>query len=792
MKPPTVAMSMLLVALATSAVLAAPEPNRDRSDSPYFVVPGGDPNVDTLPLKETRADVAIAGVIAHVRVTQVYKNEGSKPIEAIYVFPGSTRAAVFAMQMTVGERKIVAEIHKKDDAKKIYDDAKTQGKTASLLEQSRPNVFQMSVANILPGDTIRVEMDYAELLVPEAGTYEFVYPAVVGPRYTGESNTPEAFTNTPYQHAGEKPKYGWDVAVRLSAGMTIKRVMSSSHPIATSLTEPGIADITLTDKGAAGTKDFVLQYQLAGKAIETGVLLFPGADKQDEGFFLAMVQPPKVVEAALRPKREYIFIVDVSGSMGGFPIDTAKIVMNGLLDGMNANDRFNILCFSGGNQVLAAESLATTPDNIAKAKTFMNGMQGGGGTEILGALRQALAMPTAGEYARTFVAVTDGYVSVEPQVFRTIRENLGNANFFAFGIGSSVNRFLIEGMARMGLGEPFIVMHGDDAVEKANKFKAYIDSPALTDIKVSYDGFAAYDVEPAAPPDLFASRPVLVFGKYKGTAKGSITVTGTSGAGRFSQTLDVGKAEPSAKNEALRYLWARHRIATLADYQTYERGDDTLVDAITQLGLDHHLMTAYTSFVAVDQRVRNPGGDNTTVKQPLPLPAGVTDLAVGDPAPMAIAPSRGGYAPAVMESPKMKMVRVTKDAEGLAEEREDKREKAPDLKPPVSTASKVRVTSVQVVSGPRSLVDVDAAVRRFETQLTRCVGDESIAVGKTVIVELVIGKDGNVKSSRLASNGSNEKVGRCLMRPFSVTRFAALPEGQNGDTVVRVTLTLIA
>ena len=204
---PALPLSMIIVALAGSPALAAPD-EPDRSGSPYFVVPNADSGVDALPLKETRADIAIAGVMAHVRVTQVYKNEGTKPIEAIYVFPGSTRAAVFAMQMTVGERRIVAEIHKKDDARKIYEDAKTEGKTASLLEQQRPNVFQMSVANILPGDVIRVEMDYAELLVPEAGTYELVYPAVVGPRYVGEDSAPPAFTNTPYQHQGDKPSDG--------------------------------------------------------------------------------------------------------------------------------------------------------------------------------------------------------------------------------------------------------------------------------------------------------------------------------------------------------------------------------------------------------------------------------------------------------------------------------------------------------------------------------------------------------------------------------------------------------
>lgn len=794
--PPRIVHAVLLAtlaAVATPALAAGPESpdGADKSGSPYFVVANTEPGVDALPLKETRADIAIAGVIAHVRVTQVYKNEGTKPIEALYVFPGSTRAAVFAMRMTVGERTIVAEIHKKDEAKKIYEDAKTEGKTATLLEQQRPNVFQMSVANILPGDTIKVEMDYAELLVPTDGTYELVYPAVVGPRYTGESGQAEGWTETPYQHEGNKPSYGWDVAVRLSAGLPIKRVMSPSHPISTQLTEPGIADVTLTDKGAAGTKDFVLQYQLAGKAIESGLLLVPG-EGGDDGFFLAMVQPPKTVEPAARPKREYVFIVDVSGSMHGFPIDTAKITMNGLLDGMGPDDRFNILCFSGGNLVLAPESLPVTPDNLAKAKAFMASMTGGGGTEILGALREALAMKTAPEYARTFVAVTDGYVSVEPQVFRTIRENLGKANFFAFGIGSSVNRFLIEGMARMGMGEPFIVMHGDDAVEKANKLKAYIDSPALTDIKVGFEGFDAYDVEPAAPPDLFASRPVLVFGKYRGQAKGRIVVSGISGAGRFEQVLDAGKAEPSAQNDALRYLWARHRIATLADYAAYEPGPDK-VEEITRLGLEFHLMTAYTSFVAVDQRARNAGGETTTVKQPLPLPDGVGDLAVGgglSPSP-SVAPYAPSYAPgtkgkmAVREgyAPADKLDRGTLDAPKKTPE-------APTLGPPTRDASQVKVAAVQIVSGPRSLASVEAAVRRLQGQLAGCLGD-GVAAGSSVTLELVIDDDGRVKSARKV-NGGTEPLGRCLVRPYALMRFDALPEGTSGATVVRVTLSLVA
>ncbi len=740
----------------------------DRSQSPYFVVKGATEGADTLPLKDTRADVEIAGVIAHVRVTQVYKNEGTVPLEAIYVFPGSTRAAVFGMKMTVGDRTIVAEIQKKDEARKIYEAAKNAGKTASLLEQQRPNVFQMNVANILPGDTVKVEMDYSELLVATDGTYEFVYPATVGPRYTGESTSGETWTAQPYKHEGEKADFGWDIGVRIAAGMPIQRIMSSSHPVTTNFENPGTSDIatvTLANKSNAATKDFVLQYQLAGKRVDSGALLFEGGG---EKFFLAMVQPPEKVEKALMPAREYVFILDVSGSMHGFPLDTAKTVINQLFDGMTPNDRFNILFFSGGGVVLSPEgSLPVTPDNLAKARALMATMRGGGGTEILGALRTAFALPTAERYARTFVAVTDGYVSVEPQVFQTIRDNLGKASFFAFGIGSSVNRFLIEGMARSGLGEPFIVQHGDDAVEKAAKFKKYIDSPALTNITVKFDGFDAYDVEPASVPDLFASRPVLVFGKYRGEAKGAIHVTGISGAGVFAKTLLMPNFKPSAKNEAIRYLWARHKIQTLSDYQAID-ASQAKIDAITQLGLDYHLMTQYTSFVAVDERVRNQGGKSETVKQPLPLPEGVSDLAVGDSS--GFAGGRAAYASSPTSMPAPKLMRVERDRGDVGKAKDGPAENK-------AGPSSFSITRVDIAKGDAKADDVRRIITASRARILACLKATGTALGKLAL-ELTIDANGRVTGVRVVSG----TAGTCLTSTFTGLVFPA-SGGHVGSTV---------
>jgi len=718
-----------------SARSGAPADDLDRSQSPYFVVKGAKAGVDTMPLESTRADVSIAGTIAKVRVTQVYKNSGDDVLEAIYVFPGSTRAAVFGMRMTIGDRTIVAQIQKKEDAREMYEKAKAEGKSASLLEQQRPNVFQMNVANIMPGDRIKVELDYTELLIPTAGTYEFVYPAVVGPRYTGEDGSGQTWTKQPFTHEGEAPSYQWDMSVRLAAGMPIQPVTSDSHKISKSLSAlRDTADITMASSPEAGTKDFVLRYQLAGKAIQSGLLLYPPKGDED-GYFLAMVQPPMTVTKRQMPNREYVFVLDVSGSMHGFPLDTAKKVMEGLFEGLRPKDRFNIVFFSGGSAVLSKESLLATSANKDAARAMLSTMRGGGGTQLLNALNTAFALPTADDYSRSFVVVTDGYVSVEPQAFELIRKNLDKANLFAFGIGSSVNRHLVEGMARVGQGEPFFVMNGDDAAEKAAKFKTYIEAPALTRVKVRFNGFNAYDVEPEATPDLFAARPVVVYGKYRGNARGKIVVSGLTGAGPWTQTLDVADAKPASENLALRYLWARARVAALGDLNNLRR-DDARVKEITDIGLKYGLMTAYTSFIAVDEKVRNAGGESTTVKQPLPLPSGVSDSAVGGRM-MGSARGYGGGG--------MSYKRVRRPSPKMArEEAADAPAEAPEPAPTGPSVARVRVTQViggldkgvverVVRSRARSLSGVHAS-GRYRLKIT--IDGE----GKVTAVDVVSGK----------------------------------------------------
>jgi len=631
-------LSLLLASIAflplvpTSVARAEPvqaAPATDKTLSPFFVVEGAKPGVDALPLESTRADVRIAGVISDVTVTQTYKNDGDRTISAKYVFPASTRAAVYAMKMTIGDRTIVAKIKERDEAKHEFEEAKAAGKTATLLEEERPNVFTMSVANVMPKDRIQVELKYTELLVPTDGVYEMVYPTTVGPRYASETTinqlgkSQNQFVAAPYQHAGESPTATFGMHVAVAGGMPIQSLESPSHKIASAIAaNKASASVDLDpSEQLGGNRDFVLRYRLAGADLASGLMTFQG-DK--ENFFLAMVQPPQRPAPELIPPREYVFIIDVSGSMQGFPLQTTKTLMHDLLGRLRPTDKFDVLLFSGDDALYSEKSVDATASEIQKATAFVDKQNGGGGTELLPAIQHAMKLPRAADnVSRSFVVVTDGFIAEEPQVFEQIRNHLGEANVWSFGIGSSVNRHLMDGIAKAGQGEAFTVLGPDQAASAAAKFRAYVETPVLTNVKVAFDGFDTYDVEPKVLPDVFASRPVIVFGKYKGQPTGKVTLTGVSGRGRFVSTLDAAAAKPDAANSALRYLWARNEISQLSDFFN----QDANKAAVTKLGLDYNLLTKFTSFIAVQNVVRATQG-STDVAQPSAMPAGVTDAAI--------------------------------------------------------------------------------------------------------------------------------------------------------------------
>ena len=626
-------------------------------DGPYLAVQTADADI---PLKSSKTDVQISGTIAHVRLTQVYHNSGKRPIVAKYVFPLSVRAAVHKMRMTIGDRSVNAKIFERQEAKKVYDEALRQGKRAAKLDQDRPNVFKMNLGNIMPGDEIAIDIFYTEMLAPLDGKYQFVAPAVVGPRFTGErarnnadqarlqggeiggviqndersgnkmgyapGKSGENSFHVPYLAQGNANSFDYDICVTLNAGMLIQDITSGSHDIDIHYPDAKTAEIALSkNDDHLANRDFILDYSLRANHIQSGLLLY---EHKDENFFALQMEPMKSVRPEEIPAREYLFVVDVSGSMNGYPLEVSKTLMRNLLCNLRPSDTFNVQLFASSSTVFVPEPVQANEQNIMAAIRFLSEGQGGGGTRLLSALNAAYALPRKNpQSARSMVIITDGYVSVEKEAFELIRDHLDRANVFTFGIGSSVNRYLIEGMAKVANSQAFIATTRDNAAKVAEKFRAYIATPLLTQVKLESKGFEIYDMAPGSIPDVFAARPVTVYGKYRGKPTGSLIISGIQGDKKVRQEYKVSDGLLSRSNRALRYLWARKRIERLDDYRKLFNED--VKDSVIALGLKYSLATQYTSFVAVDEAVVNKNGGLKTVSQPLSMPRNVSNSAVG-------------------------------------------------------------------------------------------------------------------------------------------------------------------
>lgn len=617
---------LLYIALIVSCLTLAQQPDtalQSSKGSPYLEVLQENA---LIPLKESKAKVDITGTIAHVKLTQVYHNEGTTPIEAKYVFPMSTQAAVHDMKMKIGDRVVNAKIFEKQQAEKVYQEAVAEGKRAAKLDQARPNVFQMKVGNVMPGDYVAIDIYYTEMVTPMNGTYQFVAPGVVGPRFTGESaSTETAFANA-HTSKGVADTFDFDLQLTLNAGMMIQNIESNSHKINVKYAAKDQAEIFLSKSNVnPANRDFILNYSLRGNAISSGLLLY---EHNDEKYFAYMMEPPAEVKTKDITAREYLFIVDVSGSMNGYPLEVSKNLMRNLLCNLDPDDTFNVQLFASSSTVYSPQPVKATENEIEAAIQFLSTGQGGGGTQLLNALEVAYQLPrTDPGSARSMVVITDGYVSVEKEAFQMIEEHLDEASVFTFGIGSSVNRYLIEGMARVSKSESFIATSQEEASQMAGRFKEYIASPLLTQVKFKSKDFEVYDIAPKSIPDVFSARPVVIYGKYKGEPKGEIVLTGYQGRKKIKQAYKVSEGTLSDDNKALRYLWARKKIQQLDDYNA-NFNEDTKAQVI-QMGLAYNLATQYTSFVAVDERVVNKDGSLKTVKQPLPMPKNVNNSAVG-------------------------------------------------------------------------------------------------------------------------------------------------------------------
>lgn len=590
----------------------------DRIESPYFEITSKNIKIEDFPLLSTTANVDIDGVIADYSIIQVYVNRGTTPIEAVYTFPASSRSAVYYTQMTIKDRVIKAVIKEKEEAKKEYEQAKKEGKSASLLTESRPNIFTMNVANIMPNDTITIEIRYAEILEPKEGIYEFVFPAVVGPRYSGNMDGSEATPTLNYKNTSQD-FYKYDINIKLSSGVPLSYLESETHKINVKDVGENIKEINLSSDSLNSNRDFVLKYKLRGDKIQTGMIL---TENGDENFFLLMLQPPKRVESNEILPKEYTFLLDISGSQDGFPLEISKELMKEVLEKLDENDRFNIIIFWDSFSSLYNEPKQATSDNIDEAIEYIDNLQTEGGTNILKALKKAMLEDAPNGYSKIIAILTDGYVENELETFKYISENLNKTNIFCFGIGSSVNRYYIDGVAQVGLGASFYALNKSNTDSLITEFVKLTNSPVMRDIKVDFGDFWVSETFPENVPDLFAERPIVVIGKWKKPIKGTIKVSGKTPNEELSVTIPVEKFGELYEGDGLKYLWAKKNIDLLNTYSLYAKKDE-YKNAITDLGLKYNLLTKYTSFVAIDSEVRNIDGKSTTVDQAVPIPDGL-------------------------------------------------------------------------------------------------------------------------------------------------------------------------
>ena len=436
------------------------------------------------PLKHTDVDVRISGFIARVNVVQQFHNPTSEKIEAVYTFPLAEDSAVDKMEMKVGDRVIIGTIHRREEAREIYEEAKAAGHVASLLDQERPNIFTQSVANIEPGAEVTITISYTQLLKYEAGTYKFSFPTVVGPRFnpgapvshegTGRepdtTQVPDASKITP-PITPKDTRAGHDISIKVNidAGVPLNSAVCETHDVNMEFPDHTSAVITLKDKATIPNKDFVINYQVAGEQIQSGMITYAPV-KGKGGWFSLIMQPPKTPKQNQITPKEMIFVIDTSGSQMGEPLAKSKETMLHCIRNVNPGDTFNMISFSNDVNKLFETPQPYNQDTEAKAEDFLKKCESGGGTYMLPAMKAALEPPPDPKRLRIVVFFTDGYVGNDFEIVECVQKNAGNARVFPFGIGSSVNRFLLEKMGEVGRGAADIVLLNSDSKAIAEKF----------------------------------------------------------------------------------------------------------------------------------------------------------------------------------------------------------------------------------------------------------------------------------------------------------------------------------
>jgi len=622
----------------------------------------------TIHFPSLKTDVVadIQGDLATVTVTQTFVNSTATPLNAKYLFPLHKDAAVFAMTMEVGEEVVQARIREREEARQAFEQGKREGKAVALLEQHRPNMFTQEIANLMPGDPIKVTLKYTQTVPRSDGAYELVVPLVVGPRYIplDQSSRPQVavlappavLSDSPVTDKGTPPPATgvWqlgpvpsypDVAgltipatidadrvsirVNLASGMPITGVTSATHALSTT-GDAKARIITLAEGRTVDNRDFILRYTLSGSAPQAGLLAHRDARG---GTFSLLIEPPLAPADADITPREMVFVLDTSGSMSGLPIEASKTFMRHALKALRPADYFRIIRFSNNASEFTSGPVPATYSNVAAGLAYVNRLSADGGTEALSGLHQAYGVAQAPGTLRIVVFLSDGYVGNEPEILRLVSASVGQGRLYAFGIGTAINRYLIEEMARHGRGLSRVIDPTEKSHEAAIQFASRLKTPVLTDIAIDWGSLKPLDVTPALIPDLFEGDSIRIQGRFEAAGTHLVKVSGRVN-GRpalLPLRIDLPAEATGASREAIPLIWARSRIAdhmhelmVPVTLRTSGMVDTGLKAAVTDLGLKFSLVTQWTSFVAVsERRVNADPASAPSADVPLPMVKGV-------------------------------------------------------------------------------------------------------------------------------------------------------------------------
>jgi Ca-activated chloride channel family protein len=566
----------------------------------------------TATLLNTDVNITVNGLVARVSVMQEFKNDGSEWVEGVYVFPLPDKAAVDHMRLYIGDRYIEGEIQEKEQARKAYEQAKQSGKKTSLVEQQRANLFTTSVANIAPGETVIVEIEYLEDVRFDDGAFSLRFPMTITPRFipgqaipdkvgSGWSSDTDEVSDAsqitpPMVSASRSHKASLHASV--NAGMPLEIIASRYHPVNVAETNGRYA-VTLAGRRVPTDHDFELLWRPVASSSPRAMAFTETV--RGEPYHLLMVVPPDIGESAsFRMPRELIFIVDTSGSMHGVSIEQAKRALQRALDGLQPEDRFNVIEFNSRSNPLFASSVPADALAVNDAKTFVRQLQANGGTNMRPALQYALRSAASESHLRQIIFVTDGAVGNEDGLFELIETSLGKARLFTVGIGSAPNSWFMRKAAEVGRGTFTIISSLHEVGEKMDRLFRKLEQPQVTNIAVQWPSGVIVDAYPAVVPDLYLGEPVTVRAKSSGTFRpgDSVRIVGDSVSGAWTSDIALMISEDSPGVAA---LWARARIANLLDLQRRGASAEETRAAIVNTALKHHLVSKHTSLVAIDK-----------------------------------------------------------------------------------------------------------------------------------------------------------------------------------------------